>query len=339
MPKNINVTERDTVVAASLPFNNTSTVSHKFIIDKITEKLKSNLIELKDEFFKMNTDGKYATGVHMFNHKDNEDYGLAIMWVNTYSKTFKFKAVLALWNKKNNSFIITKDENLISRRGTIIDENKVSEIIDYLLLDRDDCFDINMKVVSTLKEVNLSILNYSELLGQLFIYHDLLSIGQFSSLKEKLQDHLTINLLDLYNLVSSEIISSHPSYWLTQQEGLIYPFLVNRFVPNEETIFEKTIELHNSIPNNEDTNLLSEKNMEEEFYKETSKEEDILKELITIDNFDDVIPLNEQIASEEILPVTEEEKEISPEPIINIEDEVNNEEKENTTEVDNPFLF
>lgn len=246
MPVKITTSTEQDILLIPVPkkTGRTTIVPYEDIINKIKHSLKEKDYHIISEEYRTTLTGNIVTGVYKLIRKENlvsmPSYTLS--WSYSYDKTQRFKCVSGV-------------ENILSLDNANSISNNIMDIfneIDRVILSLDKKYTAISMFASKLEDIEISKTLQSQVLGELFIDKDILTLTQIGSIKRVLNIG-NINAWDFFNILNNSLTESHPTTWLTDHIEL-YNFFYDGFynikIDNHKITEQDTTEYLLSSPAN-----------------------------------------------------------------------------------------
>lgn len=238
MGARIGQSTREYIENAPLPTHGQTytVISHKFVIDEVTNGLKAAGFEIQKELYRCNQNAEIACGVYFMNYGDDPDMGLMMAWVNSYDKSLRFRcAIGGHIFSSGNRIISGSAKESWSRKHTGTADQQAQEMIKRHVDNAADYYQELVSVKQQMKEIKVDLKTSAELVGRLFLEKNALNAEQVQMIKVQMRGDMKFDykcepdsLWALYNHIAYALQKSHPRKWLDQQV-LMHNFLCDHF--------------------------------------------------------------------------------------------------------------
>ena len=279
MPKQVITTDANDLTKVALPNHGGSytVISYDFIIKEVLSQLQTNGLELVKEEYCRNLNGEVASGTYYIKSDLDDELGLLLSWTNSYDKSTRFKCAIGAYSKITGAIFIAGDDTNYGKVHSGDDaEEDVKNCISSQVQNYGKYLNDLMLDKDFMKDTNLSKYEVAALMGLLYFEEGVISSSQLINIKK---EHKSTNLWSIYNLIASNLKTSHPKAWMEKQKSL---HLIMNGLVEEET--EANCE--DVSPKPEEVNILDYLVVEE------PKKEDVIA------NYDAHLKLESQEATE-----------------------------------------
>lgn len=208
-------------------------IPHEMIMNLVTQIVQEKGFEIIKESYKQASAGKIATGLYYLNHQTDPDLGLFFTWTNSYDKSLRFKCFVGAYVLINENVIISDgEEGVFKRKHTGTADTEVQDTIKSQLENALSYYEELIRDKEIMRQRELSIRQFAELLGRLYIEERFISSEQISYvhgiMKKPKYDYGCSEtcVWTLYNHILGGLIKCHPSKWVEQQR-IIHLYLKN----------------------------------------------------------------------------------------------------------------
>lgn len=206
-------------------------ISNKFIIDLIRDKVDDLNLNITNDHFKVTiNEGNLIKGVigGFDIVTDNGEFGQRVMFRNSYDKSmsFAFCCGTVVWICSNGcvsgDYTYKRIHRGVNGDNTSTTQEDIVANITAGFNALQEAFIHNTNQLNSLKQLEISPNETYNLLGQLFLTDDVLSVTQMSIIKKELSDSKNFRHLgdthftayDLYNHITEALKTSHPTTYL-----------------------------------------------------------------------------------------------------------------------------
>ena len=218
-------TEQD-LRKASLPNHGGryAVVAHGDVIDNVKYKLAAAGFGIKEEKYRMTTDGQVAQGVYYLDYKSDSDMGMMFAWSNSYNKTMRFKCGIGAYVFVCMNGVVRGDIGNYSRKhsGTALQD--VIAQIDHQVAHAREHYDALLHDKAMLKNIILTPRDKGRILGELFANDEILTLTQVGIVKREI-DKPTHNYgadvnsaWTMYNYITFALKESHPGTYMKDHQ-------------------------------------------------------------------------------------------------------------------------
>lgn len=203
-------------------------ISHKDIIEHIGHKLSEYGLVIRHENYSTLMGGEQLFGTITTSYKEDDEYFLSISFQNSYNKTLRFISNVGAYST-DKDLLIVKDDNLEwTRKHTGNALNEMFSTMDKQIEISYETYSKIIKDKKKLESVEVSYLDYSKFIGELYLYNGYLTTSQVSYIKRGIEDlyikekvnvqDVMINLWSLYEIMLKVISQVHITKKLAQQK-------------------------------------------------------------------------------------------------------------------------
>jgi len=306
MPIKLNSADEKSVISSSIPVygNGYTPASHKQVIEASKKILGDNNIKLvsnngQEEIkFIGSNNNEVVAAYFVVNTPSNPDYDLVFAWVNSYTRSMRFKCAVGC-KSKNESAVFIKHYFSVKKGGDIAD---IIDLMDSVVKNIYPYYENTISELEALSFHNFTREQVCSMLGDVFFNKNLITPHQASTLQkwmtETFKDAEVWSATDVYELLALVAYTYHPRLWLSTHADL-HEYLTDKF--GQQIPIESTLD-YNRVRSVIDTT-----------YPEVSESvEDIEDKL-------DAVVENEEVVIEETAVPTERE-DVDKEPVLIYED-------------------
>ena len=234
MPKLIKDTTRSYLEAASLPShgNSYTVIPHKDVIENTLNMLNASGFTVTREMYRANINANVAQGIYhiiptrSLDDKINKESELGMMfaWTNSYDKTTRFQCAVGAYVGVCYNGMVSGDMMNFARKHTGSADYEVRMQISNQIKNAEKHYRKMIDDKDSLKQVQLSFKEQSELLGRLYADEELLDVGQLTTVKSEMKDPSyeyeadAENAWTFYNHVTHALKKTHPRHWLSSTQ-------------------------------------------------------------------------------------------------------------------------
>lgn len=210
-------------------------VSHGDIIDNTRQELQLAGFTIDKELYKTSIDGQIAQGVYHLNYGNDVDMGLMFAWSNSYNKMMRFKCAIGAQVFICMNGVVAGDLANYNRKhiGTSTLQD-VYNTINFQISKAKEYYTNLVADKEMLKQVILTKGQQGEVIGNLFINKEVLSLTQVGIIKREIDkpsftyNTATDSAWALYNHITLALKESHPMHYLDDHKK-VHGFFVNQF--------------------------------------------------------------------------------------------------------------
>jgi hypothetical protein len=306
MPIKLNSADEKSVISSSIPVygNGYTPASHKQVIEASKKILGDNNIKLvsnngQEEIkFIGSNNNEVVAAYFVVNTPSNPDYDLVFAWVNSYTRSMRFKCAVGC-KSKNESAIFIKHYFSVKKGGDIAD---IIDLMDSVVKNIYPYYENTISELEALSFHNFTREQVCSTLGDIFFNKNLITPHQASTLQkwmtETFKDAAVWSASDVYELLALVTYTYHPRLWLSTHAE-IHEYLTDKF--GQQIPIESTLD-YNRVKSVIDTT-----------YPEVSESVDDIE-----DKLDAVVENKEVVIEETVVPT--ERKNVNEEPVLIYED-------------------
>ena len=209
-------------------------VGHGDIIDTAKDRITKAGFTIKDELYKMTTDGQVAQGVYHLDYAGDPDMGMMFAWSNSYNKSMRFKCAIGAYVFICSNGLVRGDLGSYSRKhsGTALQD--VIAQIDNQVAHAKEHYDTLVYDKKMLSDVILSPRDKGKILGELFAHDEILTLTQVGIVKREMDKptHSYNSDVDsawtMYNHITFALKESHPGSFMKDHQSL-HKYFVDQY--------------------------------------------------------------------------------------------------------------
>ena len=221
--------------AASLPNHGKSytVISHKEVMDNTINMLNASGFKIVNELYKATLNANVAQGIYQLapiNSSDEDvkkenELGMMFAWTNSYDKSTRFQCAIGGYVMVCNNGMVAGDMMSFARKHTGTASYDVKMQIANQIKNAEKYYKKVIADKNSLKTVNLSLQEQSQLLGRLYAEKGILTINQVSVVKAEMDEASYDyncdqgNAWSFYNHVTHAMKKTHPKKWLKQTQA------------------------------------------------------------------------------------------------------------------------
>jgi hypothetical protein len=238
MGKRAGITTKEYLINTPLPEHagTYTVISHEFIINKTKEVLASKGFQIEHELYRCNEGGDIAQGVYhlKFNGEQDPEMSMMFAWANSYDKTMRFKCAVGGYLNASKSVIISGKLGSWGRKHTGAADIETSDMIQSQIENAETYYKQLVEDKASMKSITITKTKRAELLGRIYLEHELLTTEQVSLVKAEIKkpsfdyNCSTDSLWSFYTAMVYALQKAHPRTWMDQQR-MIHWFLAEDF--------------------------------------------------------------------------------------------------------------
>jgi hypothetical protein len=199
-------------------------VSHGDIIDNTKSELAKAGFSIKEEQYKMTSDGQVAQGIYRLDYKEDSDMGMMFAWSNSYNKTMRFKCGIGAYVFVCSNGVLRGDMGSYSRKhsGTAL-ADVINEINSQISHAREH-YNSLVQDKEMLKNIILTSRDKGRILGELFANDEILTLTQVGIVKREIDSPTYTYNSDvnsawtMYNYITLALRESHPGSFMKDHQ-------------------------------------------------------------------------------------------------------------------------
>ena len=199
-----------------MPTESYAPVSHRNVVNAILEQANKRGFEIASRQYWSNRGGNQVTGKFNIVVPGNDELGMMVAFRNSYDKTMSlgFAAGGNVWICTNG--MVSGDITLVRRHtGSIVKE--INEKIEVSMNDLEEQFNKFVIESRRMKEIEMSKTAMAELVGKMFVEHDLINTVQLNIIKNEINDSEAFKddtLWSFYNHITESYKKSHAYHYI-----------------------------------------------------------------------------------------------------------------------------
>ena len=246
MPIKLNPTNENSVITSSIPVygNGYNPPSHKQVIEASKKILADNNITIAtaegEESIKFigSNKNEIVAAYFVVDVPSNDTYQLVFSWVNSYTRSMRFKCAVGC-RLKTNPAVYVKHYFSVKKGGDISD---IIKLMENVIQNAYSYYDNTIAEIEALSFKSISREETCCLLGNIFFNKNLVTPHQASTIQkwmtETFKDVSNWKLSDVYEMLSLVTYTYHPRFWLSAHSEL-HEYLTDSFdsiIPIESTL-------------------------------------------------------------------------------------------------------
>jgi len=263
-------------------------VSHKEVIENTKNLLENSGFTIRRELYRANINAQVAQGVyHIYPKQSNVDLinneselGMMFAWTNSYDKSKKFQCAIGAYVMVCSNGMMCGDMMNFKRKHTGSAGHDIVMQISNQIKSGEKHYLRILNDRDTLKNVDLTNREQSELLGRLFADDDIITSSQVSLVKKEMKKpSFNYNCLDntawtFYNHVTHALKLSPPRDWMQDSQNF-HDFMMNEVVARQAVLAKSDIDWKNVVVNNNTSEIDTTNLVNVENYKVVEVDENI----------------------------------------------------------------
>ena len=263
-------------------------VSHKEVIENTKNLLENSGFTIRRELYRANINAQVAQGVyHIYPRQSNVDLinneselGMMFAWINSYDKSRKFQCAIGAYVMVCSNGMMCGDMMNFKRKHTGSAGHDIVMQISNQIKSGEKHYMRILNDRDTLKNVDLTKREQSELLGRLFADDDIITSSQVSLIKKEMKKpSFNYNCLDntawtFYNHVTHALKLSPPRDWMEDSQNF-HDFMMNEVVARQAVLAKSDIDWKNVVVNNNTSEIDTTNLVNVENYKVVEVDENI----------------------------------------------------------------
>jgi hypothetical protein len=212
-------------------------IPHGHIIDSARQELSKAGFTVDRELYKSTVNGDVAQGVyHLVSDKD-PDMGMMFAWSNSYNKAMRFKCAIGGQVFVCMNGVVSGDMASYQRKHTGTALQEATGSIEFQILHAEQFFNKIIADKEALKQVKLTTLQKSHIVGELLIDKQIISSTQVSLVMREINKPTFQYNADpdsawtLYNHITHALKLSHPLTYLNDHQKLHQHFVMSFVQP------------------------------------------------------------------------------------------------------------
>jgi hypothetical protein len=226
MPAKTRYASKGEVASARLPqYDKTYTViPHSSVIDQTYAELQKSGFRIKNEKYKEARGCNIVQGIYHLEHGDDPDMGLMFAWTNSYDKSMRFKCAVGAHVYVCDNGVMSGDMSTWARKHTGTADQEMNETVSHQIRNATSYYSKLIQQKNEIKNIGLTKSEQGEIIGKLFIEHEVLTLTQLGIVQRELgkpshnygvgQD----SAWALYNHVTIALKESHPLSFISDHE-------------------------------------------------------------------------------------------------------------------------
>ena len=207
-------------------------ISHKTVIDNTLDLLKNSGFKVLEEKYRANMNANVAQGVYYIQPtstdqqiNDEKELGMMFTWVNSYDKSTMFNCTIGAYVKVCSNGMCAGDMYHYKRKHTGAADTDVRNHISSQIKNAEKYYKRLISDKETMKQIDLSTKQMSELTGRLFIDEDMIDSQQVTCIKKEIDKPSfkykggTGTAWAYYNHVTHALKKAHPRDWMVDQKN------------------------------------------------------------------------------------------------------------------------
>ena len=232
MPVKIETTTED--VIRKIPFLSIygkGAIPHNLVIDEIKKQLANAGLSIVREIYKATGTGDVVQGLYVIDYGDVPGLTLMFGWTNSYKHT-NFKCTMGAVVDVCNNSVLGNDQTKKKYRKMILAD--IEESIRQEIDGAKDTYVSLVKDKEMLQNIFLSPIEKGNIIGQLFITLDIITLSQLAVIKREIDTPSFVyssnkdSAWDLYNHITNSLKDAHPVSYLDDHQK-VHKFFVDTY--------------------------------------------------------------------------------------------------------------
>lgn len=228
MPAKTRYATKNEVMSARLPQHQKTytVIPHGNVIAETHNQLSSSGFIIKSEQYKEARGCDIVQGIYHLEHGDDPDMGLMFAWTNSYDKSMRFKCAVGAHVYVCNNGMISGDMSTWSRKHTGTADIEMKSTIHHQLGSAVQHYNTLVQQKNEIKNIQLDKAEKGEILGRLFIEHEVLTLTQLGIIQREM-DKPSFNYgvgpdsaWALYNHITLALKDSHPLSFISDHQAV-----------------------------------------------------------------------------------------------------------------------
>ena len=202
-------------------------VAHRDFIELVTNISGDFGFSMRESSYLSNSDGKVAIAKLSFIDPNDGEMDYQVGLLNSYNKTkaatIGIGSVVLICSNG-----MLSAEHALKRKHTSLVWNDLIDMVNDSIRVLAEQHRRNIEAREMLKSVNISLTDYSEIVGRMFIEEEIITVNQLSLIKkERLNSSSPFrenNLWSLYNHTTQALKTAHPANYIEQHVN-VHEFL------------------------------------------------------------------------------------------------------------------
>ena len=263
-------------------------VSHKEVIENTKKLLEDSGFTIRRELYRANMNAQVAQGVyHIYpsqsindNIVNENELGMMFAWTNSYDKSTKFQCAIGAYVMVCSNGMMCGDMMNFKRKHTGSAGHDIVMQISNQIKSGEKHYMRILNDRDTLKNVDLTNREQSELLGRLFADDEIITPSQVSLIKKEMKKpSFNYNCLDntawtFYNHVTHALKLSPPRDWMQDSQNF-HDFMMNEVVARQAVSAKSDVNWKNVVVNNNTSEIDTTGLVNVENYKVVEVDENI----------------------------------------------------------------
>lgn len=263
-------------------------VSHKEVIENTKNLLENSGFTIRRELYRANMNAQVAQGVyHIYPRQSTIDQinneselGMMFAWTNSYDKTTRFQCAIGAYVMVCSNGMMCGDMMNFKRKHTGSAGHDIVMQLSNQIKSGEKHYTRILNDRNSLKSIELTNREQSELLGRLFADDEIITPSQVSLIKKEMKKpSFNYNCLDntawtFYNHVTHALKLSPPRDWMQDSQNF-HDFMMNEVVARQAVLAKSDVDWKNVVVNNNTSEIDTNGLVNVENYKVVEVDENI----------------------------------------------------------------
>lgn len=226
MPAKTRYASKGEVVNTKLPQHDKTytVIPHGTVIQETYKELTNSGFRIKNEKYKEARGGNIVQGIYHLEHGDDPDMGLMFAWTNSYDKSMRFKCAIGAHVYVCDNGIISGDMSSWARKHTGTADQEMAETVSFQIRNATTQYEKLIHQKNEIKNIPLTKAEQGEIIGKLFIEHEVLTLTQMGIVQRELAKAANPygvaneSAWALYNHITLALKESHPLSFIGDHE-------------------------------------------------------------------------------------------------------------------------
>ena len=226
MPAKTRYATKGEVITTRLPQHDKTytVIPHETVIHETHKELARSGFRIKNEKYKEARGGNIVQAIYHLEHGDDPDMGLMFAWTNSYDKSMRFKCAVGAHVYICDNGMISGDMSSWARKHTGTADQEMAQTVSFQLRNATTQYEKLIQQKNEIKNIQLTKAEQGEVIGKLFIEHEVLTLTQMGIVQRELAKAANPygvsndSAWALYNHVTLALKESHPLSFITDHE-------------------------------------------------------------------------------------------------------------------------
>lgn len=237
MPAKTRYATKGEVMNAPLPQHEQTytVIPHSRVIDVTLQELQNSGFYIKNEKYKEARGCNIVQGIYHLENRDDPDMGLMFAWTNSYDKSMRFKCAVGGHVFVCDNGVISGDMSSWARKHTGTADQEMEDTVTNQIRNATGSFGKLIQQKNEIKNIRLDKSEQGEIIGKLFIEHEVLTLTQLGIVQRELAKPSYQygvshdSAWALYNHITFALKESHPLSFISDHETVHKVFIDTLF--------------------------------------------------------------------------------------------------------------